>query len=207
MQNIETIIFDLGAVIINLKTENEWIEEDLLPNFNPTLLHDLQNKNFFRNYETGKINSNDFIFQLKKIALNKDITNEEIITHWNGILKDIPAHRVDLLKELSTKYNLILLSNTNEIHINAIFDYMQTVFGENVLDANFKKCYYSQEVGLRKPDKEIYEYVLQHENLIPEKCLFLDDKSENLIEPNRLGIQTLLIEFNNLSKSTLQRFL
>ena len=194
MQNIQTIIFDLGAVIINLKTEKDWIEEDLLPNFNSELLHELQDSNFFRNYETGKINSDDFILQLKNIANNKDISDDKIIAHWNGILKDIPTHRVDLLKELRQKYNLILLSNTNEIHINAIFNYMQKIFGENILAANFKTCYYSQEIGLRKPDKEIYEYVLQQENLVPENCLFLDDKLENLIEPNKLGIQTILVD-------------
>lgn len=207
MQNIQTIIFDLGAVIINLKTEQDWIDEDLMPNFNPTHLHDLQNANFFRNYETGKINSKDFIHELKNIALDKDISDEKILTHWNGILKDIPNHRVDLLNDLRQKYNLILLSNTNEIHINGIFDYMQEIFGKNILDENFSHCYYSQEVGIRKPDKEIYEYVLQNENLVAENCLFLDDKTENLIEPKKLGLQTLQIEFNNLSKSTLQHLL
>lgn len=204
MQNIQTIIFDLGAVIINLKTEQEWIDEDLMPNFNPKLLHELQESNFFRNYETGKISSIDFLLQLKNIALDKNISDEKIIAHWNGILKDIPAHRIDLLNELRQKYNLILLSNTNEIHINAIFDYIQEIFGKNILNENFSHCYYSQEVGLRKPDKEIYEYVLQHENLVAEHSLFLDDKTENLIEPKKLGLQTLQIEFNHLTKSTLE---
>ena len=89
MQNIQTLIFDLGGVIINLKTEQQWIDEDLLPNFQPEKFQLLQQQQYFQLFETGNVSVPDFIQQLKEIAINQQISEEEIIHHWNGILKDI----------------------------------------------------------------------------------------------------------------------
>ena len=176
------------------------IEEDLLPNFKPDALYKLQESEFFRDYETGKIDSTFFIKQLQQIANNKTASDDEIKKYWNGILKDIPIHRIEILRKLKENYKLILLSNTNEVHLNEIYHYMQYEFGEDILTPNFHHCYYSQEIGLRKPNQEIYEFVLQNENLAPETCLFLDDKLENLIQPQKLGIHTHHINFNQFSK-------
>ena len=207
MQNIQTLIFDLGGVIINLKTEQEWLEEDLLPNFQPEKFQSLQQKQYFQQFETGNVSVPDFKQQLKEIAVNKNITEEEVVHHWNGILKEIPKHRVDVLKQLSKKYKLILLSNTNHIHMDFIRNYMVAEFGEDILQENFHTCYYSQEIGLRKPHKEIYEFVLQQQGIKASESLFLDDKNENLIEPKKLGIQTFLVRFNKLTENTLHQLL
>ena len=204
MQNIQTLIFDLGGVIINLKTEQEWLEEDLLPNFQPERLQLLQQQQYFQLFETGNVSVPDFKQQLKEIAVNKNITEEEVVHHWNGILKDIPKHRVDVLKQLSKKYKLILLSNTNHIHMDFIRNYMVAEFGEDILQGNFHTCYYSQEIGLRKPHKEIYEFVLQQQGIKASESLFLDDKPENLSEPEKLGIHTFLVDFNALTAASLQ---
>ena len=207
MQNIKTLIFDLGGVIINLKTEQEWQEEDLLPNFHPEKLQALQQQEYFQQFETGKVSVPDFIRQLKDIAVDESITDDGVIHHWNGILKDIPAHRVDLLKKLAEKYRLVLLSNTNHIHMDFIRKYMQAEFGEDILQENFHTCYYSQEIGLRKPNKEIYEFVLKQQGVKASESLFLDDKKENLTEPEKLGIQTFLVDFNALKQHALQLLL
>ena len=204
MQNIQTLIFDLGGVIINLKTEQEWLEEDLLPNFQPEKFQSLQQKQYFQQFETGNVSVPDFKQQLKEIAVNKNITEEEVVHHWNGILKEIPKHRVDVLKQLSKKYKLILLSNTNHIHMDFIRNYMVAEFGEDILQENFHTCYYSQEIGLRKPHKEIYEFVLQQQGITASESLFLDDKPENLSEPEKLGIHTFLVDFNALTAASLQ---
>lgn len=204
MQTIQTLIFDLGGVIINLKTEQEWLEEDLLPNFQPEKFQSLQQQQYFQQFETGKVSVPDFIQQLKDIAVDESITDDVVIHHWNGILKDIPSHRVDLLKKLAEKYRLVLLSNTNHIHMDFIRKYMQAEFGEDILQENFHTCYYSQEIGLRKPNKEIYEFVLKQQGVKASESLFLDDKKENLTEPEKLGIQTFLVDFNALTAASLQ---
>jgi putative hydrolase of the HAD superfamily len=112
---------------------------------------------------------------------------------WNYILKDFPKHRLDFLKHLrdQNKYKLFLLSNTNEMHI----EYVQknvSFFGE------FKSCfdgfYLSHEIGIRKPDQHIYDYVLKQNDLNPHECLFIDDTRENIEAAKVLGIHTWNID-------------
>ena len=207
MNKIQTLIFDLGGVLLNLKTEQEWLEEDLIPNFLPEKLHQLQRNNFFHQFEKGKVSEQDFIQQLKNIALNNEISEELIIQNWNSVLLEIPKYRVDLLKCLSEKYKLLLLSNTNSIHLKHIRKYVQQTFNENILEAIFDTCYYSHEMGVRKPDKEFYAFVMREQQIEPEEVLFLDDKAENLIEPQKLGWQTMLVNFNKLSINDVEHLL
>lgn len=204
MQKIKTLVFDLGGVIINLKPELDWFQNDMMKHFDNDQLINLYKQFYFREFEKGIINPTDFILQLKDIALNKNCSDEEIKKYWCGILLDIPVHRIDILKKLKEKYRLILLSNTNQIHVDCIRAYMQQTFGEDVLEGNFHHCYYSQEIGMRKPDAEIYEFVMEQQKLIPTETLFLDDKEENLIEPQKLGWQTFHVNFNKLSINDLQ---
>lgn len=207
MQNIQTLIFDLGGVIINLKTELDWFQQDMLPHFDNDQLLRLYQQYFFRDFEKGKINPTDFIQQLKQIAIDKNISEEEIIKYWCGILLDIPPHRITFLHKLKQKYQLQLLSNTNHIHMDFIRTYMHQTFGTDVLAENFDFCYYSQEVGCRKPDKEIYELVQRQQNLTPNEILFFDDKAENLTAPQKLGWQTFQVPFNSLLISEVQYLL
>ncbi|MFN8239019.1 MAG: HAD-IA family hydrolase, partial [Chitinophagales bacterium] len=207
MNPITTLIFDLGGVIINLKTEDEWLHQDLLPHFQPDSLLQLQQAGYFRNLETGNVRPEDFLLQMQAIATDKHATEKQVKQHWNAILQDIPSHRVELLQQLKQRYRLVLLSNTNSIHVESFQRYMHRAFGEDILRANFHTVYYSQEIGLRKPTKETYEFVMQQQQLQPAEILFLDDKSENLREPHNIGWQTFHVNFNELSAAALQHLL
>ncbi|NJW55766.1 HAD family hydrolase, partial [Salinimicrobium oceani] len=95
--------------------------------------------------------------------------NSEVFTgSWNAILLDFPKHRLEFLKRLKKegKYTLILLSNTNHIHIDWVKENVE--FFEEFRNC-FDAFYLSQEINLRKPDAEIYEYVLAKHNLNPEE--------------------------------------
>ena len=63
---------------------------------------------------------------------------------------------------------------------------------------DFKSCfdvfYLSQEIHLRKPDADIFEFVLQENNLIPDTCLFIDDTKDNTDTADRLGFKTWNID-------------
>ena len=194
MQKKDTLIFDLGNVIINLKPDDFWQKHDMFTLFDAKELQELQSTLFFNNYETGKISSADFILQLKDVAMNVAISDAVIKNAWNALLLDIPMHRIELLYQLKQTYTLILLSNTNDIHLDFILDYLQQHFGKNVFDEIFMHQFYSQKMGLRKPTKEIYERVLQLANIDATTAYFFDDKPENLIEPKKLGIKTVLVD-------------
>tara|TARA_R110002050_G_scaffold74772_5_gene160212 strand:- start:26255 stop:26866 length:612 start_codon:yes stop_codon:yes gene_type:complete len=181
---IKTIIFDFGNVFINLDIEGA-IERMLDSLKIDAFSEEMIAFNSF--YEQGLISTNEFIdFYSKNFP---KLSKEELIDLWNFMLKDFPEHRLDFLKTLkkSKKYKLILLSNTNELHINWI--------KENVsLYHDFKNCfdafYLSQEIHLRKPNKDIFEFVLNENNLKASECLFIDDNQDNINTANTLKIKT-----------------
>jgi putative hydrolase of the HAD superfamily len=101
---------------------------------------------------------------------------------------------VELLKQLKQQYRLILLSNTNTIHVEAFEQYIIETFGENILQTNFQTVYYSQEIGMRKPNREIYEFVLEQQGIHASEVIFFDDKEENLTEPKKSRWKTVLVD-------------
>ncbi len=180
---IKTIIFDFGDIFINLDkpaTLRE-MEKHLVKDLSENIL------NCNLEYEKGLITSAEFLNTYT--SEYKDIRDEDIVNSWNAILVDFPKYRFDFIKNLSAekKYKLILLSNTNEIHI----EWVQ----ENVpFFKEFRNCfdafYLSHEINFRKPDAAIYEFVLKEHDLKPEECLFIDDTKENTDAATALGIHT-----------------
>ncbi len=181
---IKTIIFDFGNVFINLDIEGAI--ENIFNKFEiDTLSEEMMAFNSF--YEQGLISTEEFIeFYAENFP---NIESYEIIDIWNFMLKDFPKHRLDFLKQLkaSSKYKLILLSNTNDLHINWVKKHVP--FYEE-----FKNCfdafYLSHEINLRKPNHDIFDFVLNQNKLIANECLFIDDIKANCTSAKSLGIET-----------------
>ena len=181
---IKNIVFDFGDIFINLDKEATFKE---LAKLGVNQITD-EMMLVAHQYEKGEISSNDFIdFFHDKFAIEK--TN--LVNAWNAILLDFPKHRLEFLKELvaNKKYRLFLLSNTNEMHIN----WIQNDWG-SVLYKEFKSCfeqfYLSHEIGFRKPNADIYEFVLKENDLLASETFFIDDTLENTIAAENLGIKT-----------------
>ena len=157
---IKNIIFDLGGVILNIDYNLSVAAfEDLgLKNFN-TLFSQAQQKQLFDLYEKGKISSNDFRNEIKSY-LNHTVDDASIDSAWNALLLDLPKKRLELLQQVKLTHRTFLLSNTNDIHIEAFNDYLQKDFGIADLSGHFEKLYLSYKVGMRKPDAEIFHLVL-----------------------------------------------
>jgi putative hydrolase of the HAD superfamily len=100
-----------------------------------------------------------------------------------------PPAKFDLLKKLRGQYKIFALSNINDLHATAIDKYVIEKFREPHMASYFDHSYYSHEVGHRKPEKAIYDMVIQNENLRPAETLFIDDKLENTNAAAALGIK------------------
>jgi putative hydrolase of the HAD superfamily len=181
---IKTIIFDFGNVFIDLDIEGAIKNTFQLLNID-SLSEEMIAFNSL--YEQGLISTNEFISFYKDNFTN--LTSEELVDNWNYMLRNFPEHRLFFLKELkaSSKYKLILLSNTNELHINWVKEHVS--FYEE-----FKNCfdafYLSHEIHLSKPDKAIFEFVLNENNIIATKCLFIDDNKDNIKTAKSLNFNT-----------------
>ncbi len=185
---IKTIIFDFGNVFINLDIEAH-IQNALKAYEIEAFSEEMSAFNSF--YEQGLISTNEFLeFYTENFP---KLSNKELIDIWNFMLKDFPAHRLEFLKQLKldSKYNLILLSNTNELHINWIKKHVP--FYET-FKSYFHAFYLSHEIQLRKPNQDIFEFVLNQHKINANECLFIDDNTDNVNTAEKLGIKVWNID-------------
>ena len=191
MQNIRNIIFDLGGVILDIdfkRTERAFVELGVT-NFSE--LFGLGHaESFFKEHEAGKITDDEFLASLQRVATHS-LEPEVVQAAWNALLISFPPERIELLKRLKSKYRLFLLSNTNAIHVTAFQKIYREAFNNGVLDELFEKTYYSHKIQLRKPNKEIYEFVLKDKQLKPEETLFIDDALVNVEAARDSGMQAI----------------
>jgi glucose-1-phosphatase len=191
MNKIENIIFDFGGVLYNIDLQRSMnafkklgfdlpeIKDDFLP--------------IFLNLEVGLISQATFITQLQNLSADH-INENDILNAFNLVLTGIDPVKVADLRILKNKYQLFLLSNTNAIHYNLFSEEIKGNRLTTDFYTIFRKEYYSHLLGLRKPDPDIFKFVLTDSKLDPFGTLFVDDSIENISAAASLGIQTFYIE-------------
>jgi HAD superfamily hydrolase (TIGR01509 family) len=178
---INAIIFDFGDVFINLDKQ---ATSDGLKNLGISSWNeDLDQLNL--QYEVGGITEEDFLSGIQKHT--NDASIEAIRAAWNAILADFPLYRLEFLQMLSQKYRLFLLSNTDAIHITTFEQKTGTSFYSDFYQC-FEKVYFSFEIGMRKPNPDVYSFVLDQNGLQAKHTLFIDDKKENTDAAAALGL-------------------
>ena len=178
---INAIIFDFGDVFINLNNEHSIEEFKKLGLDGPN--EDLLEHNDL--FEKGKIDELQFINSFSKHIPNASI--EEIVKAWNSIIGEFPLERLEFLQMLSSKYRLFLLTNTDSIHINRFEHKVGMSFYSDFYRC-FEKVYFSYEMGMRKPDPEIFNTIIHNHDLSPKRTLFVDDKKVNTDAAASLGL-------------------
>lgn len=192
MENVEAIIFDLGGVILNIDynlTSKAFIELGL-ENFDEIYAQAAQTK-LFDDIETGKISGSYFINQLLPF-LPKNTSPNKVVFAWNAMILDFPKHRLEFLLKLKNKYKIYLLSNTNEIHLDAVNRSLSKA-SDLKLNDYFTKVYLSHEIKMRKPHGEIFDFVCKENNLLPQKTLFIDDTIRHIEGAKSIGINAHLL--------------
>jgi putative hydrolase of the HAD superfamily len=96
------------------------------------------------------------------------------------MLLDLPAIRTDLLAKARNNYRIFLLSNTNVIHISAVMNVLSKDDAYRRFFGLFEKVYFSFEVGMRKPNPDIFRHVLQQHGLNAAETLFIDDSRQHV---------------------------
>lgn len=187
-QKHSAILFDLGAVLLNIDYHltSKAFENLGIKQFDLYFSRSIQ-KPLFDNYEKGLMDELTFCEGIR-VGSGLNLSNQQIINAWNAMLLDFPETRIKMLYELAKKFDLYLLSNTNYTHIMYYENYLQSKFGFKNLSHLFKKEYYSYKIGMRKPDKEIFEWVLNENNLIPESVFYLDDSIQHIEGAKKTGI-------------------
>ncbi len=186
---IKNLIFDLGNVLlpIDFNAPVKAFQDLGIKDFH-TMYGKMSQVDLFDRLETGKISDVEFRNEIRAL-LGFHIADDEIDKAWNSILLEFRPTVFDMLRKLKNKYRLFLLSNTNVIHARGYESQLSETFNINALASFFEKAYYSHEVGMRKPDREIFEFVLSDANITAADTMFIDDNIDNINTAAAMGFK------------------
>ena len=190
MTKIKNIVFDLGGVLIDLSHDQAVRRfEEIGVVDAAQLLDPYEQKGIFLEVENGMITADEYCQKLREHT-GKDLSYEEIKHAWLGFIVDVPQYKFDHLLKLREHYNVYLLSNTNPIIQEGWARTDQFSAAGRPIGDYFDKMYTSYEVGVTKPDRKIFDYMIADSGLIPSETLFVDDAKSNVEVGRSLGFQT-----------------
>lgn len=196
-KKIKNLILDFGGVVLPIdfqSTQNAFkalgADTQKLNNISQFLQNPL-----FHLYETGKISSAHFKIALKEMFGIVHVSDEIFEPAWNAMLLDLPHENILALEQLKKHYHLFLLSNTNELHTQYIFD---DIYKKNKIKlvGYFEKVYFSFQVKYAKPHPKIYQTIIDENKLNLEETLFIDDNLDNIQGAQRVNLQARLFPHN-----------
>lgn len=193
MEKIENIIFDLGGVLLDIdyNLTRAGFESLGITDFD-TMYSQAGANHLFQKLETGKISEEDFYKEFNEWT-GLHLSPSQIKTAWNAMLLTFRENSLQYLASLRPQYKTYLLSNTNFIHIDSFREIFNHKKRETPFEAYFDKAYYSCGIGLRKPNVNCYEWVLDDLNIDADKTLFIDDSEQNIEGAKNAGVHTILL--------------
>lgn len=192
MSIIKNIIFDFGIVLYDIDQEATHRALTALGITDASKIFTIQKQNQLCDlFETGKINDIEFFNGLKELA-SPHVSIKQIRIAWQAMLTGLPLNKFLLLQELRKQYTLMVLSNTNHSHIDAINASLLKTYHLSSIHDLFDDTYLSFEVGLRKPDPAIFHHLIEHAYINPSETLFIDDLEANVDAAQSIGIDALL---------------
>ena len=188
-KKIRNIVFDLGGVLVDLdfKAAINGLQKAGFANVKEQL-QAFDCEGIFQKFELGEMTADEFRSAIRENS-TVSLTDEEVDGLWNAMLLEVPREKLELILHLRGKYMVYLLSNTNSIHWDYVCKNAFNYRGFRVNDY-FEETFLSFEMHLAKPDKAIFEKVLEEANLLPEETLFIDDSEANCKAASELGIHT-----------------
>ncbi|KKQ99959.1 MAG: HAD-superfamily hydrolase [Microgenomates group bacterium GW2011_GWB1_40_9] len=180
---ITTLIFDIGSVLLKHKTI---ITPQLLADtFNiPLSVAEKEYAKIRDDWRIGKIHYEQ-VFKLLKSKYNIDFSIEDLKEQYikkYAQIAIIDEQMVEIVKQLSSRYSVVALTNTIDIHSD--FNY------ERELYTIFRKAYISNQTGHKKPDKEAFQDVLDDIHVTPQECLLIDDRKDNIQTAKEMHFNT-----------------
>lgn len=186
---IKTVLLDLGGVLIDVDYQASARAFHALgfEDF-AGLYSKAQQDRLFDGFEVGQLSPAAFRDRIRAL-FRSDITDGEIDTCWNAMLGHVPAARIALVEQLKARYQVLLLSNTNAIHVPAFEEILARENGLSDFKGLFHGAYYSCDIGLRKPHAEAFHHVLHAHGADPATTLFIDDSIQHVEGARAAGLR------------------
>ena len=198
---IKNIIFDLGGVILDIDESIVYKELEKMGISTSELAHSKEFIDLMSKFDTGIYTAPTFRKKTKALLGQEKMTDQKFDSLWNAMLLDIPRERIEAIEKVKKHYKIFLMSNSNEIHYDLYVRDLQLRFGYHEFDELFNKSYFSFAEHLEKPDPRFFELILDHEHLLPEETLFIDDTAVNIKVAKSLSIRTYHIGRDELVRN------
>lgn len=178
-----TIVFDLGGVIINLDVPRCVANfKKLMPEENIRNILGIDDegegivavsaatKQLMHDYEYGNISTDTFLNTLQEYCF-PGTTIEQIREAWLSMLDELPQERLDFIARLRKEgYRTVLLSNSNELHWNPIWEQYN-------LGSYFDHVFASHHLHMAKPNQDIFDHVVREAKI--KEAVYVDDLEKN----------------------------
>ncbi len=188
-KNIRNIIFDMGGVLVDLDAKRCIESFERLGASNVAdYVRDFRTEDLFLDIETGRMTTEEFCAEVRRMA-GCDASDESIIAAWNDLLLPTDETKKDaILRYRKAGYKTMILSNTNQMHWETASQKMIPHEGRDISEY-FDRAFLSHEMGVRKPDAEIYRQVLEQAGISVEETIFIDDNEMNVTAAREQGIR------------------
>ena len=193
-EDIDLIIFDLGGVLLNIDyslTQKAFAALGIadISSLYAQAAQDL----LFDKIETGAISPSEFRDGLRAY-IEREVTDEQLDHAWNALILDLPTERLELLYALKQTHKVVLLSNTNEIHVKRFESNIESNQGLDYYRGAFHHIFYSSRIDCRKPEAAAFQHVLEAMSVSPEQSLFIDDSIQHVIQAKSMGLHAHHLE-------------
>ena len=203
---IKAVVFDMGGIIVRLDMDTCIANFKQLAGFADIedYLDRFHQKGFISDLEEGKTEPEDFYRECLKHS-RPGTTMETVRYCFCSLLDGLEEDSLELIRSLRGRYPLYVLSNNNPISRA----YFCEMLKKNGLDPAeiFEKEFYSYELKMLKPSRQIYEKVIAEVGTKPEEILFIDDAKDNIEAAGALGITTLWLRPGMKIAEEVEKFL
>jgi putative hydrolase of the HAD superfamily len=180
----KALFFDLGNVLVPFDFQRAYDQLTPICRFPlDEIRQRLRSGGLVHRFETGQVTPQEFVAEFAR-TLQIDISYGEFCDLWSSIF--LPATLIPeaWIERLARHYPLVLLSNTNAIHIDMIRS-------SYPLLGHFEHFVLSHEVGAKKPDARIYQEAIAKAGCAAGECFFADDLLVNVEGAREQGIDAV----------------
>jgi glucose-1-phosphatase len=140
----------------------------------------IQRDPLWHDWQEGRVTAREWHAHVcKRFGLK--IGFEDFCRAWNNVIAPELILPERLFTRLARRVKLVLLSNTDEIHVA----HMERAFG---FPRRFDARVYSCEVGASKPGRKIFQAALRAAGTRPENALFVDDVKSYVLAARKVGM-------------------
>ena len=184
---IRALLFDLGNVLVGLDFDRAYRAAAKQGPYSPDEIRArLRDARIADPFERGEMSSQEFYRRCIDL-LGLELSFDRFSELWGDMFVKEPLLDDELVESLAGQYRLVVVSNTNELH-------MRFIEREYRILRHFKHFVLSHEVGAMKPNRRFYEQALETAKAPPEQCVFIDDRRENILGAEAMGIPSIRFE-------------